>query len=169
MIGRRIVGYLIRAAMLMVCMSVPAYLLIASFAVFEPYLLPLRFLRSGVEPVNEHVIVGPYADAADLADLKEAGVTAVVSLLDPAVAYERSLIEREASDAPRAGLRFVNLPVRSSEPPTSPANRNSMQRLEILISAGPQEKIYIHGFLGAPRELVAQAVREAAPGARRGS
>jgi hypothetical protein len=140
--------------MLMVCMSVPAYLIAANFGRFEPYLLPLRYVKAGMEPMNDHVVVGPYADPADLAGLKGRGVSTVVSLLDPSVVYEKSLIEREQSDAPQAGLRFVNLPIRSSEPLNSAVNQNSERRLELLISAQPQGKIYIHGFLTAPRDLV---------------
>jgi hypothetical protein len=148
------VAYVIRAAMLLVCMSVPGYLIAAHFAAFEPYLLPLRYVKARMETVNDHLVVGPYADPADLADLKGRGVSTVVSLLDPSVVYERSLIEREASDAPQAGLRFVNLPIRKSEPLTSAVNQNSARRLEMLISAQPQGKIYVHGFLNAPRDLV---------------
>jgi len=140
--------------MLMVCMSVPGYLLAANFAVFEPYLLPLRYVKARMVAVNEHVVVGPYADPTELANLKGSGVSTVVSLLDPSVVYEKSLIEREAADAPQAGLRFVNLPIRASEPLTSAANQNSEQRLEVLFSAQPQGKIYVHGFLNAPRDLV---------------
>lgn len=147
-------AYLIRVAMLMVSMSVPAYLVAANFAAFEPYLLPLRYAKARIEAVNVHVVVGPYADPADLADLKGAGVSTVVSLLDPSVVYEKSLIEREASEAPQAGLRFVNLPIRKSEPLTSAVNQNSARRLEMLFSARPHGMIYVHGFLNAPRELV---------------
>lgn len=145
---------LIRAALLMVCLSVPGYLIAASFAAFEPYLLPLRYVKARMEAVNEHIVVGPYADPTDLASLKGSGVSTVVSLLDPSVVYEKSLIEREASDAPRAGLRFVNLPIRASEPLDSAANQNSAHRLEMLFSAQPQGKIYVHGLLNAPRDLV---------------
>jgi hypothetical protein len=148
------VSLLIRAVMLMVCMSVPAYLVAANFAIFEPYLLPLRYVKARVEAVNDRVVVGPYADPADLVNLKGRGVSTVVSLLDPSVVYEKSLIEREASDAPQAGLRFVNLPIRTSEPLTSAVNQNSAQRLEMLFSDQPQGKIYIHGFLNAPRDVV---------------
>lgn len=156
-------AYLIRAAMLLVCMSVPGYLVAANFAIFEPYLLPLRFVKARTEAVNERVVVGPYADSTDLANLKGRGVSTVVSLLDPSVVYEKSLIEREASDAPEAGLRFVNLPIRKSEPLTSVVNRNSARRLELLFSAQPQGKIYVHGFLNAPRELVARELRNTHP------
>jgi hypothetical protein len=140
--------------MLMVCMSVPGYLIAAHFAMFEPYLFPLRYVKARMEAVNEHVVVGPYADPADLANLKGRGVSTVVSLLDPTVVYEKSLIEQEASAAPQAGLRFVNLPIRKSEPLTSAVNQNSERRLEMLFSAQPQGKIYVHGFLNAPRDLV---------------
>jgi hypothetical protein len=148
------VGYLLRGLMLMVCMSVPGYLVAANFAVFEPYLLPLRYVKARIETVNEHVVVGPYVDPADLANLKGHGVSTVVSLLDPSVVYEKSLIEREATEAPQAGLRFVNLPIHTSEPLSSAANQNSARRLEMLFSAQPQGKIYVHGFLNAPRDLV---------------
>jgi hypothetical protein len=145
---------LIRAALLMVCLSVPGYLIAANFAAFEPYLLPLRYVKARMEAVNERIVVGPYADPTDLASLKGSGVSTVVSLLDPSVVYEKSLIEREASDAPQAGLRFVNLPIRASEPLDSAANQDSAHRLEMLFSAQPQGKVYVHGFLNAPRDLV---------------
>jgi hypothetical protein len=160
------VAYLIRAAMVMVCMSVPAYLVVANFALFEPYLVPLRYAKARIEAVNTHVVVGPYADPADLADLKGAGVSTIVSLLDPSVVYEKSLIEREASVAPQAGLRFVNLPIRTSEPLTSAVNQNSARRLEILFSARPHGMIYVHGFLKAPRELVTGELQKTHPSGR---
>ena len=157
-------GYLIRAVLLMVCMSVPAYLLAANFAIFEPYLLPLHYAKARIEAVNIHVVVGPYADPADLVALKAAGVSTIVSLLDPTVLYEKSLIEREAARAFQIGLRFLNLPIRNSEPPTSAVNQNSARRLEMLFSAQPHGMIYVHGFLSAPRELVTHEVRKSHPG-----
>jgi hypothetical protein len=149
-------AYLIRAAMLMVCLSVPAYLIVANLALFEPYLLPLRVLKANVETVDENVVVGPYADPEDLATLKGAGVTTVVSLLDPSIVYERSLLEREAAEVPGAGLQFVNVPLHRSEAPYSQDNRTSVRHLDLLLSTPPQGKIYVHGFLDAPRALVAR-------------
>jgi hypothetical protein len=160
-------AFLIRAAMLMVFMSVPAYLTAANFAVFEPYLLPLHFLKAGERAVTEHVIVGPYAGPADLAKLKGSGVSTVVSLLDPTVVYEKSLIEREAAQAPAAGLRFVNLPIRRSEALWSAANRNSTRRLRMIFSTERQDKIYVHGFLDTPGDVVALEMRAASATASR--
>ena len=154
-------AFLLRAAMLMVFMSVPAYLAAANFALFEPYLLPLHYLKSGERAVTEHVIVGPYAEPDDLAKLKGSGVSTVVSLLDPSVVYEKSLIEREAAQAPAAGLRFVNLPLHRSEALWSAVNRNSTRRLRMILSTGRQEKIYVHGFLDTPRDVVALEMRTA--------
>lgn len=152
-------AFLLRAAMLLVFMSVPAYLAAANFAVFEPYLLPLHYLKAGEMAVSEHVIVGAYAGADDLAKLKGSGVTTVVSLLDPAVVYEKSLNEREAELAPGAGLHFVNLPIRRSEALWSAANQNSTRRLRMIFASQGQDKIYVHGFLDTPREVLALEVR----------
>jgi hypothetical protein len=134
---------------------------VANFALFEPYLFPLQVLKSGVQIMDEHVVVGPYADLDDLAALKVAGVSTVVSLLDPSVVYERSLIEREAAEAPGAGLQFVNLPLHHSEPLYSQDNRKSVRQLDLLLSAPAQGKLYVHGFLDAPRNLVSRELLRA--------
>lgn len=155
---RRTVGYLVRGAMLLVCMSVPAYLVLAQFAHFEPYLFPLRYLKAEAVAVTEHVTVGPYPGAAELVALRRSGVTTIVSLLDPAVVYERSLIEREEAQARSAGLRFVSLPMHRGDAFGSAVNRPSEKRLGQLLAAGPLESLYVHGFLDAPREEVEQAL-----------
>lgn len=162
-------SYLIRAAMMMVFMSVPAYLAAANFALFEPYLLPLHLLKSAQQPVSEYVIVGPYPGPSDLARLKQSGVTAVVSLLDPSVVYEKSLLARESEDAPRAGLHFLSVPVRRSEALWSATNWNSARRLRMLFAAERHEKVYVHGFLDIPRDVVALEARTNRPVASAGN
>lgn len=151
---QRAPGYFLRFAMLLVCLAVPAYLAAANYAYFEQYLTPLRYFKSKVEIINDHVMVGPYADEADLMALKGAGVTTVVSLLDPAVVYERSMLAQETQAAKKVGVRFISLPMHRNAPPGSLSNRLTERLLARALNGLTQEKFYVHGFFDAPRSLV---------------
>jgi len=150
----RLPGMLLRGALLMVFLSVPAYLVLLHFAAIEPYLYPLHRLQADAAPVGEGVLVGPYPDYARLEQLQRSGYRTVVSLLSPGILYERSLIERERAYAQALGLRFYDFPMRSEEPPDSPRNATALRAIGRLLDASPGNATYIHCYLGKHRSRV---------------
>jgi predicted protein tyrosine phosphatase len=142
---------LLRAALLVVFLSVPVYLVLLHFAAVEPYLYPLHRLQADATQVREGVLVGPYPDYARLGELQRAGYRTVISLLSPGILYERSLIERERGYAQALGLQFHDFPMSSEEPPDSPRNAAALRAIAGLLDASPGSATYIHCYLGKHR------------------
>jgi hypothetical protein len=147
----RLPGLLLRGLLLLVFLSVPAYLVMLHFAAFEPYLYPLHRLQGGAVQATRGVLVGAYPDYVRLGQLQRSGYRTVVSLLSPDILYERSLIERERGYARALGLGFRNYPMRSEEPPDSPGNAAALAAIGRLLDASPATPVYIHCYLGKHR------------------
>jgi len=151
----------------LVFLSVPAWLVLTNFAVFEPWLYPLHLAQEQVHAQGAQMF-GPYPDEAALAGLRARGYTTVVSLLDPARVYEVSLLEKEEAAAKRQGLRFINLPMNSDEPMDSPKNARTLMQLTAMIKTTPDMPAYIHCYLGkhrakAAREWLSQQLTQGEP------
>jgi hypothetical protein len=157
----RVPGLALRAALLLVMASAPLYLALSHFATFEPYLLPLHAMQGKVRPAGPDVLVGPYPDEQLLEALRSRGTQVVISLLDPHLIYEKSLIRRENRLAAALGLVEVHAPMDSSEPPTSPLNAAALRRIRAWLASHPGTHVYIHCYLGKHR---AQTVAELLPG-----
>ena len=56
---------------------------------------------------------GPYPEQADFKVLKKNGVKYIVSLLDPRLPYEKSLLEREQEEASKYGMKVKDFPMAS--------------------------------------------------------
>lgn len=151
----RLPGLLLRLVLLGVCLSVPVWLVVQNFAVFEPFLYPLHLMQSPAVAAGPGLLVGPYPDHGELARLKGAGYKTVISLLSPDLAYEASLLRREAADTRSLGLRFVNLPMRSDEPADSPGNAAALRGISRLLAGTPGSRVYIHCYLGKHRARMA--------------
>src|SRR4051812_31270084 len=59
------------------------------------------------------VITGPYPTDDDFRELDKRGVTAIVTLLDPTIPYERILLDKEAENAHRHGIALFDFPMAS--------------------------------------------------------
>jgi|GEM_PF-5896667 len=79
----RLFGITLRFLLLAVILATPAYLFLANFAIFEPFLFPLHYLQGNVHHVTQTIIVGPYPDEGLLENLHQSGGGIVVSLLGP--------------------------------------------------------------------------------------
>lgn len=144
-------GIIVRLCLLGVIAAAPVYMLLANFASFEPYLLPLHAIQAGVRQATPNVIVGPYPDANTLMALHQRGVGVVISLLDENLIYEKSLIQREDALAATLGIREVNAPMDSSQPPTSPLNAAALAKIRAYIGSHHGTQIYVHCYLGKHR------------------
>jgi hypothetical protein len=60
-----------------------------------------------------NVITGPYPTREDFRELDKRGVTAIVTLLDPSIPYERLLLDKEAENAHRHGIALFDFPMAS--------------------------------------------------------
>jgi hypothetical protein len=97
---------------------------------------------------------GGYPSNAKLQQLKQAGYTAVVSLLDPnAVSFERIASSRLSSRVAAAGLDLISIPIDPWGAPTEAA-------LDRIAELGSKQsgRYYVHGYLGSRRPDVVHTV-----------
>jgi hypothetical protein len=146
----RLVSGLIHLAVYVVFLSVPAWLVLANFSTVEPLLYPLHLAQDDLHAQGAQMF-GPYPDEATLAGLRERGYTTVISLLDPDLIYEASLLEKERAAAARLGLEFINLPMVSGVPADAPKNAKALTELTSIFKATPGLPAYIHCYLGKHR------------------
>lgn len=91
-------------------------------------------------------LFGPYPDRARLAELKEQGVTAVVSLQHPTVPIEVPGIRAERATAAEMGLTFIHAPML----PWVSDNEASLEVIRALVREG-RGTYYVHCGLGRDR------------------
>lgn len=139
------------AAVLLVFLIPLSWTALAFFDRFEQYLFPLHWLQDKVRVVSAQVMVGPYPDDQRLRQLKAAGVTSVVTLMNARLIYEDGLIAKERREEESLGLHFFNFPMDSGEPPASPLNDTALRHLRTLLAAQKSGKVYVHCYLGKHR------------------
>ncbi|MBW3551869.1 MAG: hypothetical protein KY466_00090 [Gemmatimonadetes bacterium] len=120
---------------------------------------------AGVEGGGERMVTesgsqflfGPYPDRERLQQLKEEGVTAVVSLQHPAVVpFEPEGIAREKEWTKELGIRFVHAPML----PWVSDNERSLETIRELVRSADGGTYYVHCGLGRDRVSVVQRVIE---------
>ena len=138
----------------MVFFSLPIYVFLANFAIFEPYIYPLHLLQNRArETMIGRITVGPYPDYELLSHLKIKKYDLVVSLLDPNLIYEKSLTEKERDLVKKVDIPYFNFPMNSSEPPTSPKNARAIENFQKLLVTYPNANVYVHCYLGKHRAV----------------
>lgn len=107
--------------------------------------------RATVSEVRNDVIFGPYPTEDDFQVLRERGVTTIVSLLNPAVPYEKVLLAQERERAARFGMEIQNFPMGSilGQKFGEDYHANSRAAAEAALSA--PGTAYIHCYLGINR------------------
>lgn len=131
-----------------------------------PILLGLLCLASckKVADNDGRVLIGPYPIEHDFKNLKGAGVTKIVSLLDPNDPYEKILLEREAGYAKQYGLEFENHAMSAD----SAVPEEDIERVALTAAGGIKQyiadenhKVYVHSYLTVRRtEAVEDNVRD---------
>lgn len=101
--------------------------------------------------IAEDVLLGPYPVEADFVELKQRGVTTIVSLLNPDVPYEKVLLAQERERAARHGMTVLNFPMGSilGQKFGDDYARNSKAAAEAAL--GADGVAYIHCYLGLHR------------------
>jgi protein tyrosine phosphatase (PTP) superfamily phosphohydrolase (DUF442 family) len=121
------------------------------FSYIEPYLFPLRLIQGDARKITNEIIVGPYPHEDDLFQLmKNQRVKVIISLLNPAIPYEESLIEKEEKVAKKLGLTFYNVPL-SFLSLNSDSNLRAIDKIREILKKERGKRIYIHCYLGRHR------------------
>ncbi len=116
-----------------------------------------RHFQRPITAVDARIVIGPYPVERDLQRLAEAHVGLVVSLLDPAIPYEKTLLRREEVLAAKYGLRLKNFPMTSILGRKFGGHYATSAADAAAAIAGTSDKVYLHCYLGLHR---IQAVRE---------
>ena len=85
--------------------------LLGYFVLITPDNPVMRALRGEISDVESNIIIGPYPVQSDFEKLKKNGVTKIISLLDPAVPYEKALLDQERVVAKQLQMELVNFPM----------------------------------------------------------
>lgn len=107
--------------------------------------------RAQQSPVQGNVMFGPYPTEEDFIVLKGKGVTTIVSLLNPAVPYEKVLLEQERERARRHGIRLLNFPMGSILGQKFGADYRRNSRAAAQAALDSRGTAYIHCYLGINR------------------
>lgn len=101
--------------------------------------------------IADDVLLGPYPVEADFVELKQRGVTTIVSLLNPDVPYEKVLLAQERERAARHGMAVLNFPMGSilGQKFGDDYAKNSRAAAEAAVDA--DGVAYIHCYLGLHR------------------
>jgi len=150
-IGAKLISLLVRLCLLSVILAAPAYLVLANFATFEPYLFPLHAIQAGERQVTPNVIIGPYPSEARLMELRRSGVRVVISLLNQNLIYEKPLIVRENALASAFDIEELHAPMDSSEPANSKLNAAALAKVRAFVRRHPNTRVYVHCYLGKHR------------------
>jgi tetratricopeptide (TPR) repeat protein len=85
----------------------------AYLILLNPGSIFVRWAQAALPSRITMITFGPYPEDADFKVLKNNGVKYIVSLLDPRLPYEKSLIEREQQEADKYGMKLVDFPMAS--------------------------------------------------------
>jgi tetratricopeptide (TPR) repeat protein len=120
-----------------------------------------RLFQRKISDIDARIVIGPYPVSRDFRLLKSNHVRLIVSLLDPAIPYEASLLEKERELAAKHGMRLLNFPMSSIlGRKFGEAYDDSAAKAAAAILA-TNEKVYLHCYLGLHRIQVVRDLLEA--------
>lgn len=135
--------------------------LLGYFILITPQNPIIRAMRGEISDVNANVIIGPYPLASDFEKLKKHGVGRIISLLDPAIPYEKSLLDKERIEAARLQLELVNYPMISILGQKMGVNYEKNAAAAANDIAAYKGKVYVHCYLGIHRAVVVKKLLDA--------
>jgi tetratricopeptide (TPR) repeat protein len=116
-----------------------------------------RLFSRRITDTDSRIVVGPYPVERDFRLLQAGKVTHIVSLLDPALPYEKTLLEKERVLAAKYGMRLENFPMASVLGRKFGDYYEGNAERAAAIIAATSDKVYLHCYLGLHR---IQAVRD---------
>jgi protein tyrosine phosphatase (PTP) superfamily phosphohydrolase (DUF442 family) len=119
----------------------------ATFAMFlDTGMAIIAARRSRVEQLSRNLTFGPYPDLEDLKSLQFQHYDGVITLLHPALPFEKVLLDRETQDAAEAGIPVYSFPML----PWISENREALEAVQRLLGDG-SKRYYVHCYLGQHR------------------
>ena len=117
-----------------------------------------RLFARDISDVRARIIIGPYPAERDLRLLKDNGVVLIVTLLDPAIPYEATLLAQERERAARFGFTLENYPMSSvlGQRFGRSYDENAIQAADSI--ARSTGKVYLHCYLGMHRIQVVRDI-----------
>lgn len=121
----------------------------------------VRIFRGEISDVAADIIIGPYPVEEDMKQLSKNGIKTIVSLLDPALPYEKQLLEQETVLAKQYQLQLLNFPMASilGQKMGSYYDKNASAAADAI--AVTKGKVYLHCYLGIHRVGVVKELLEA--------
>jgi hypothetical protein len=118
-----------------------------------------KLFRAPISDTHQRVVTGPYPARSDFRVLYDDGVTAIVSLLDPKIPYERVLLDQESANAKRYGMKFFDFPMASilGQRMGDYYDRDA-QLAARTIDSLYGDKVYLHCYLGVHRMTVVREI-----------
>ena len=113
---------------------------------------PLTSLfRRQISDIQARIVIGPYPAERDFRLLKQNNVGLVVSLLDPAIPYEATLLGREKILAAQYQIALENYPMSSILGQKFGNDYDVSASKAAAAIAGTTAKVYLHCYLGQHR------------------
>jgi Flp pilus assembly protein TadD len=113
-----------------------------------------KLFSAKITATDARIIIGPYPLTADLETLKNQKVILIVSLLDPAIPYEKKLLTQESQETQRLGMRFQNFPMGSILGRRIGTGYDENAVLAARAVETEAGKVYLHCYLGLHRVKV---------------
>ena len=139
---------------------VPALALVLALGAAAAYLILLNpgsiFVRWAQAALPERITMisfGPYPEEADFKVLKRNGVKYIVSLMDPRLPYEKSLLEREQQLADKYGMTVRDFPMASIFDQKIFPDYLEEQRKAVRFLRHLDAPAYVHCYLGKHRVI----------------
>lgn len=107
--------------------------------------------RPETSVVSTRFIFGPYPVEADFAALEKRGATTVISLLDPGLPHEKTLLAQETQLAQQHHLRVLDFPMSSILGHASGEEYLANSAAAANAALASNGSIYFHGYLGLYR------------------
>jgi hypothetical protein len=148
--GRRLIGFLVAGAT-----SVGACVVLYMFLNTESAIIAMN--QGEVEIVSDRFTFGPYPTLEEMESLKAAGYDGIVTLLNPVLVFEGTLLQEELENGKRIGLEIHSFPML----PWVGDNKEAMDKIRRLFSEDETKRYYIHCYLGRHRvDIVKQIAME---------
>lgn len=113
-----------------------------------------RLFQRRITDIDSRIVIGPYPVERDFKKLAGAHVGLIVSLLDPAIPYEHTLLEKEKRLAAAYGMRLQNFPMASILGRKFGGYYLNSAADAAAAIAGTGDKVYLHCYLGLHRIMI---------------
>lgn len=126
---------------------------VAYLILLNPGSIFVRWAQSALPERITMITIGPYPEENDFKVLKKYGVKYIVTLLDPRLPYEKSLIEREEVLAAKYGMTVRDFPMASIFEQKVFPDYLEQQQKAVQFLRHVDAPAYIHCYLGKHRVI----------------